>query len=183
MNDVAIIGAGLHPFGRFEGKSAIRMGVDAIFAAQFFRLKANRYLHEHNISHRTLARVATKNFRNGADTLTAEQTQNRTVATFFVRLCVCARGEGRFHRAANRQPGSGGPQTARAGERLTHRYAVETGRPDNAAMIRRARAVMSAADCSGWCCHHCTNAETMCSQTIVAAERSSGSSRPTSASA
>ena len=30
MNDVAIIGVGLHPFGRFEGKSAMQMGVDAI---------------------------------------------------------------------------------------------------------------------------------------------------------
>ncbi|WP_319447126.1 MULTISPECIES: thiolase family protein [unclassified Mycobacterium] len=32
-NDVAIIGVGIHPFGRFEGKSAMAMGVDAIFAA------------------------------------------------------------------------------------------------------------------------------------------------------
>jgi acetyl-CoA acetyltransferase len=32
-NDVAIIGVGLHPFGRFEGKSAMEMGVDAIFSA------------------------------------------------------------------------------------------------------------------------------------------------------
>lgn len=30
MNDVAIMGVGLHPFGRFEGKSAMEMGVDAI---------------------------------------------------------------------------------------------------------------------------------------------------------
>jgi acetyl-CoA acetyltransferase len=33
MNDVAIIGVGLHPFGRFGTKSAIEMGADAIFAA------------------------------------------------------------------------------------------------------------------------------------------------------
>ena len=33
MNDVAIIGVGLHPFGRFEGKTAMQMGADAIFAA------------------------------------------------------------------------------------------------------------------------------------------------------
>ncbi len=33
MHDVAIIGVGLHPFGRFEGKSAMQMGVDAISAA------------------------------------------------------------------------------------------------------------------------------------------------------
>ena len=168
MNDVAIIGVGLHPFGRFEGKSAMEMGVDAIFAAvadagvewkdvqfatggswtvanpdaivgmvglsgipftnvfnacataasaakacadgirlgdydigiavgldkhprgaftedpalvgmpswyaengqylttQFFGMKANRYLHDHGISQQTLAKVAAKNFRNGA---------------------------------------------------------------------------------------------------------------------
>ena len=33
MNDVAIIGAGLHPFGRFEGKSAMEMAADAIHLA------------------------------------------------------------------------------------------------------------------------------------------------------
>jgi acetyl-CoA C-acetyltransferase len=168
MNDVAIIGVGLHPFGRFEGKSAMEMGVDAILAAvadagvewkdiqfatggswtvanpdaivgmvgltgipftnvfnacataasaakacadgirlgdydigiaigldkhprgaftedpalvgmpswyaengqylttKFFGMKANRYLHDHGISQETLARVAAKNFRNGA---------------------------------------------------------------------------------------------------------------------
>ena len=33
MNEVAIIGVGLHPFGRFEGKSAMQMGAEAIFAA------------------------------------------------------------------------------------------------------------------------------------------------------
>lgn len=168
MHDVAIIGVGLHPFGRFEGKSAMQMGVDAIFAAvadagvewsdigaatggswtvanpdaivgmvglsgipftnvfnacataasavkacadgirlgdyeigvavgldkhprgaftedpalvgmpswyaengqylttQFFGMKANRYLNDHGISQQTLARVAAKNFRNGA---------------------------------------------------------------------------------------------------------------------
>jgi acetyl-CoA C-acetyltransferase len=30
VNDVAVIGVGLHPFGRFEGKSAMQMGADAI---------------------------------------------------------------------------------------------------------------------------------------------------------
>jgi acetyl-CoA acetyltransferase len=33
MNNVAIIGVGLHPFGRFADKSAIHMGADAIRAA------------------------------------------------------------------------------------------------------------------------------------------------------
>jgi len=167
-NDVAIIGVGIHPFGRFEGKSALSMCVDAIDAAvadagvewrdigaaaggswtvanpdaivgmvglsgipftnvfnacataasaakacadgirlgdydigiavgldkhprgaftedpalvgmpswyaengqylttQFFGMKANRYLHQHGISRETLAKVAAKNFRNGA---------------------------------------------------------------------------------------------------------------------
>ncbi|UGT62553.1 thiolase family protein [Nocardia asteroides] len=167
-NDVAIIGVGLHPFGRFEGKTAMQMGAEAIRAAladaglvwrdiqfavggswevanpdaivslmgltgipftnvfnacataaaateavadgirlgkydigiaigmdkhprgaftvdptlvgmpkwygengqylttQFFGMKANRYLHDHGISQRTLARVAAKNYRNGA---------------------------------------------------------------------------------------------------------------------
>ncbi len=166
-NDVAIIGVGIHPFGRFE-KSAVQMGADAIHAAlgdagiewgdvqfgfggsyevsnpdsvtrlvgltgitftnvfnacatsasaiqqtadtirlgkydigiavgldkhprgaftddpaklalpqwyaengqfvttKFFGMKANQYLHRHGISEQTLAKVAAKNFRNGA---------------------------------------------------------------------------------------------------------------------
>ena len=168
MHDVAIIGVGLHPFGRFEGKTAMEIGVDAITAAvadagvswndiqfgvggswtvanpdaivgmvglsgipftnvfnacataasatkmcadgirlgdydigiavgldkhprgaftedpglvgmpawyaengqylttQFFGMKANRYLHQHGISHQTLAKIVNKNLRNGA---------------------------------------------------------------------------------------------------------------------
>jgi len=168
MTEVAIIGVGLHPFGRFEGKSAMEMGVDAVryalkdaglewkdiqfgvggswtvanpdnivgmlgltgipftnvfnacatgasatqlcadtirvgrhdigiaigldkhprgaftedptlvgmpkwyaengqyLTTQFFGMKANRYLHDHNISQQTLAKVAAKNYRNGA---------------------------------------------------------------------------------------------------------------------
>jgi acetyl-CoA acetyltransferase len=33
INDVAVIGAGLHPFGRFDGKSAMQMAVNAIHSA------------------------------------------------------------------------------------------------------------------------------------------------------
>src|SRR6185369_4874864 len=33
---------------------------------QFFGMKANKYLHDHGISQETLAKVAAKNFRNGA---------------------------------------------------------------------------------------------------------------------
>ena len=168
MDDVAIIGVGLHPFGRFGPKSAIDMGADAIRAAlgdagaavegravrlrrelrgrqprcghrparaspasrswtsttaappprprsqltadairsgqydigvavgmdkhepgaftsdpvdygappwygeighflttKFFAMKINRYMHDHGISHETLAKVAAKNYRNG----------------------------------------------------------------------------------------------------------------------
>jgi acetyl-CoA C-acetyltransferase len=168
MNDVAIIGVGLHPFGRFPGKPAVQMGAEAIQLAltdaglewkdiqfgvggsyevgnpdavtrlvgltgipfinvlnacataataiqscadsirfgkydiaiavgmdkhprgaftddpakialpqwyaesgqfvttKFFGMKANRYIHDHGISQETLAKVAAKNFRNGA---------------------------------------------------------------------------------------------------------------------
>jgi len=106
VTDVAVIGVGLHRFGRFEGKSAMQMGADGIrlgdydigivigldkhprgaftedpalvgmprwyaengqyLTTQFFGMKANRYLHDHGISHQTPARVAAKNFRNGA---------------------------------------------------------------------------------------------------------------------
>ncbi len=167
MDEVAIIGVGLHPFGRFGAKSAIDMGADAVRAActdagiqwkdvqfafggsfevdnpdavtgrlgltgipfmdvyngcataatalqltadgirsgqydigvavgmdkhatgaftsdpvdygaptwygevghflttKFFAMKINRYMHDHGISHDTLARVAAKNYRNG----------------------------------------------------------------------------------------------------------------------
>jgi acetyl-CoA C-acetyltransferase len=168
MEDVAIIGVGIHPFGRFPGKSAIEMAAEAVRAAcsdasvawtdvqfafggsaevdnpdavtgllgltgipfmdvyngcataatalqmtadgirsgkydlgvaigmdkhdpgaftadpihygaptwygeighflttKFFGMKINRYMHDHGISHETLARVAAKGFRNGA---------------------------------------------------------------------------------------------------------------------
>jgi acetyl-CoA C-acetyltransferase len=168
MEDVAIIGVGLHPFGRFGEKSALEMGAEAVRAAcadagvqwkdvqfafggsaeldtpdvvvnqlgltgipfmgvyngcataatalqltadiirsgqheigvavgmdkhlpgaltadpvnygapswygelgyflttKFFGMKINRYLHDHGISHETLARVAAKNYRNGS---------------------------------------------------------------------------------------------------------------------
>src|SRR6266581_7374341 len=93
--DVAIIGVGLHPFGRFPDATAIDMGAIAIrmdkhlpgaFSAdprsyacpswygevgqfvttKFFGMKINKYMHDHGISHSTLAKVAAKNYRNGA---------------------------------------------------------------------------------------------------------------------
>lgn len=90
MNDVAIIGVGLHPFGRFGANQhslhqrvqhvrdvrftadPAMLGLPAWYAengqfvtTKFFGMKANRYAIDHNISHKTLARVAAKNYRNG----------------------------------------------------------------------------------------------------------------------
>ncbi len=205
VNEVAIIGVGLHPFGRFEGKSAMQMGVDAIFAAvkdagieyrdiqaaaggswtvanpdaivamtgltgipftnvfnacataasaakvcadgirlgdydigiavgldkhpkgaftedpalvgmprwyaengqylttQFFGMKANKYLHDHGISHETLARVANKNFRNGVlnpnafrrKEISIEEILNSTMLNYpLTQYMFCAPDEG-----------------------------------------------------------------------------------------
>src|SRR6201996_3040169 len=205
MNDVAIIGAGLHPFGRFEGKSAMEMAADAIGLAlsdagvewkdiqfavggswtvanpdaivgmvgltgipftdvfnacataasatkacadgirlgdydigiaigmdkhprgaftedpalvgmqswyaqngqylttKFFGMKANRYLHDHNISQATLAKVAAKNFRNGAlnpnafrrKPIPEEEILNSTVLNYpLTQYMFCAPDEG-----------------------------------------------------------------------------------------
>src|ERR1700709_1105706 len=205
MNDVAIIGVGLHPFGRFDGKSAMQMGAEAIVAAvadagvewkeiqaatggswtvetpaaivgmvglsgipftnvfnacataasatkacadgirlgdydigiavgldkhprgaftedpalvgmpswyaengqylttQFFGMKANRYLHDHGISQATLAKVAAKNFRNGAinpnafrrKPMSEEQILNSPVLNYpLTQYMFCAPDEG-----------------------------------------------------------------------------------------
>src|ERR1700761_8334330 len=205
MNDVAIIGAGLHPFGRFEGKSAMEMAADAIGLAlsdagvewkdiqfavggswtvanpdaivgmvgltgipftdvfnacataasatkacadgirlgdydigiavgmdkhprgaftedpslvgmpswyaqngqylttKFFGMKPTRYLHAHGISHETLAKVAAKNFRNGAlnpnafrrKPIPEEQILNSTVLNYpLTQYMFCAPDEG-----------------------------------------------------------------------------------------
>ncbi len=66
------IGLDKHPRGAFTEDPAL-VGMPSWYAengqyltTQFFGMKANRYLHEHNISQRTLAKVANKNFRNGA---------------------------------------------------------------------------------------------------------------------
>jgi acetyl-CoA acetyltransferase len=40
--------------------------VGHFLTTKFFGMKINRYMHDHGISHRTLARVAAKNYRNGA---------------------------------------------------------------------------------------------------------------------
>ena len=71
--DIGIaVGMDKHPRGAFTEDPAL-VGMPAWYAqngqyltTKFFGMKANRYLHEHSISRQTLARVAAKNFRNGA---------------------------------------------------------------------------------------------------------------------
>ena len=66
------VGLDKHPKGAFTEDPAL-VGMPRWYAengqyltTQFFGMKANRYLHSHGISQRTLAKVANKNFRNGA---------------------------------------------------------------------------------------------------------------------
>src|SRR3954468_8959799 len=71
--DIGIaVGMDKHPRGAFTEDPAL-VGMPSWYAengqyltTKFFGMKANRYLHEHGISEETLAKVAAKNFRNGA---------------------------------------------------------------------------------------------------------------------
>jgi len=71
--DVAIaIGLDKHPRGAFAADPAV-LGLPAWYGetglfltTHFFAMKINRYMHDYGITPRTLARVAAKNFRNGA---------------------------------------------------------------------------------------------------------------------
>ncbi|QIX50641.1 thiolase family protein [Rhodococcus sp. DMU1] len=71
--DIGIaVGTDKHPRGAFTADPAM-LGLPSWYAengqfvtTKFFGMKANRYIQEHGISHETLARVAAKNYRNGA---------------------------------------------------------------------------------------------------------------------
>ncbi|MDT5134018.1 MAG: hypothetical protein QOE41_3329, partial [Mycobacterium sp.] len=71
--DIGIaIGMDKHPRGAFTDDPA-KLALPAWYAqngqfltTKFFGMKANRYLHDHGICPQTLAKVAAKNFRNGA---------------------------------------------------------------------------------------------------------------------
>jgi acetyl-CoA C-acetyltransferase len=71
--DIGIaVGMDKHPRGAFTDDPAT-LALPAWYAqngqfltTKFFGMKANRYLHDHGISTETLAKVAAKNFRNGA---------------------------------------------------------------------------------------------------------------------
>ena len=66
------VGFDKHPRGHFNADPASSgLGqwygeLGFMVTTQFFAMKINRYLHDHGISHGTLAKVAAKAFRNGA---------------------------------------------------------------------------------------------------------------------
>jgi acetyl-CoA C-acetyltransferase len=66
------VGADKHPRGSFKADPA-RMGMPQWYGengqyvtTKFFGMKINRYMHDHDISPMTLAKVAAKNYRNGS---------------------------------------------------------------------------------------------------------------------
>ena len=66
------VGADKHPRGSFKADPA-RMGMPQWYGengqyvtTKFFGMKINRYMHDHDISSTTLAKVAAKNYRNGS---------------------------------------------------------------------------------------------------------------------
>jgi acetyl-CoA C-acetyltransferase len=71
--DIGIaVGMDKHPRGAFTDDPA-KLALPQWYAqngqfvtTKFFGMKANRYLHDHGITQETLAKVAAKNFRNGA---------------------------------------------------------------------------------------------------------------------
>jgi len=71
--DVAVaVGFDKHPRGHFNADPEVH-GLPAWYGemgmfvtTQFFAMKIQRYMHDHGITQQTLARVAAKNFRNGA---------------------------------------------------------------------------------------------------------------------
>ncbi|SNR65632.1 Acetyl-CoA acetyltransferase [Haloechinothrix alba] len=69
---VMALGFDKHPRGHFNLGSSFA-GLPSWYAetgmmvtTQFFAMKTHRYMHDHGISHRSLARVAAKAYRNGA---------------------------------------------------------------------------------------------------------------------
>lgn len=70
--DIGIaVGMDKHPKGAFTD-DPFKLGLPdwygengQFLTTKFFGMKANKYIHDHGISHETLARVAAKNYRNG----------------------------------------------------------------------------------------------------------------------
>ena len=67
-----VVGFDKHPRGAFDpDPRSLGIGqwygdVGMMLTTQFFAMKTKRYMHDHGISESTLAKVAAKNFRNGA---------------------------------------------------------------------------------------------------------------------
>ena len=83
---------------------------------QFFGMKANRYLHDHGISQATLAKVAAKNFRNGAlnpnafrrKPIPEDQILNSTMLKYpLTQYMFCAPDEGAAAAVAEGRLGAG----------------------------------------------------------------------------
>lgn len=108
--DIGIaIGLDKHPRGAFTDDPA-KLALPQWYAqngqfvtTKFFGMKANKYLHDHNISQETLARVANKNFRNGAlnpnafrrKEISVEEILNSNVLNYpLTQYMFCAPDEG-----------------------------------------------------------------------------------------
>jgi acetyl-CoA acetyltransferase len=108
--DIGIaLGLDKHPRGAFTDEPSCLglprwYGENGQFVTtKFFGMKANRYLHEHGISQETLAKVAAKNFRNGAlnpnafrrKPISEEEILNSTVLNYpLTQYMFCAPDEG-----------------------------------------------------------------------------------------
>lgn len=108
--DIGIaIGLDKHPRGAFTDDPA-KLALPQWYAengqfvtTKFFGMKANHYLHKHGISQETLARVANKNFRNGAlnpnafrrKAIPVDEILNSTVLNYpLTQYMFCAPDEG-----------------------------------------------------------------------------------------
>src|SRR5258705_9852960 len=108
--DIGIaIGLDKHPRGAFTDDPA-KLALPQWYAqngqfvtTKFFGMKANKYLHDHNISQATLAKVAAKNFRNGAlnpnafrrKAISEEEILNSAVLNYpLTQYMFCAPDEG-----------------------------------------------------------------------------------------
>jgi acetyl-CoA acetyltransferase len=103
------IGFDKHPRGAFNADPE-SMGIGAwygetgmMLTTQFFAMKIQRYMHEHGITPSTLAKVAVKSFRNGAENpnawrrtpMTEEQVAGSTmVSDPLTQYMFCSPGEG-----------------------------------------------------------------------------------------
>jgi acetyl-CoA acetyltransferase len=170
--DIGIaIGLDKHPRGAFTDDPA-KLALPQWYAengqfvtTKFFGMKANKYLHDHNISQATLAKVAAKNFRNGAinpnafrrKAIPEDQILNSTVLNYpLTQYMFCAPDEGAaaivMCRADIAHKFTDKPVYVRASEIRTRRYGAyevhATSAPldeDSSPTVYAARAAYEAA--------------------------------------